>query len=530
MIRTIDPAEAKALVHAGEEIAFLDLREAGQFGKGHPLFAVPCPYSRLETLAASLVPNRDVPVLLIDAGDGVSDRAAGHLSALGFHDLAIVAGGAPGWQAAGYTLFKGVNVPSKMLGELAEHEWQPQQVDALTLQKWQAAGQATLFDGRPPAEYAKMHVPGAVCMPNGELAYRVDALAGTHDRNVIVGCAGRTRGIIGAIGLELMGCPAPVFAMRNGTQGWALAGLDLERGVEADHLPPLDDAARIAGRKRAAAFAERWEIPVASAATVRAFLGDVSRTTVVFDVRSGVEAAADPLRCARHAPSGHIVQATDQYVGVRHARIVLCDDVGIRAGIAAFWLRQLGFEPFIALLDGDLRALPAPDGPPAAASGSISRIAAVPALEKLRANEARLFDLRSSRSFRRNHVEGAVWATRARLDRVVSTAGPTPILLVADDDDIVRGVARDLRGMGVEDVAVVEGGHAALVDQGGHQIASPDDPSDADAIDFLDFVHDRHDGNLESSRRYLDWETGLIAQLDADERRAFRLARNPDRA
>jgi len=91
-------------------------------------------------------------------------------------------------------------------------------------------------------------------------------------------------------------------------------------------------------------------------------------------------------------------------------------------------------------------------------------------------------------------------------------------------------VARDLRGMGVEDVAAVEGGHAALVDYGGAQIASPDDPSDADAIDFLDFVHDRHDGNLDSSRRYLDWETGLIAQLDADEHRAFRLARNPDSA
>lgn len=529
MIRTIDPTAAKALVHAEGEIAFLDMREAGQFGEGHPLFAVPCPYSRLEKLAASLVPNRDVPVLLIDAGDGVSDRAAGHLSALGFRDLAIVEGGAPGWQAAGYTLFKGVNVPSKTLGELAEHEWQPQQVDALTLQQWQAAGQAALFDGRPPAEYAKMHVPGAVCMPNGELAYRVDALAGTQDQNVIVGCAGRTRGIIGAIGLELMGCPAPVFAMRNGTQGWALAGLDLERGVEAASLPPLDDAARAAGRKRATVFAERWEIPVASAAAVRAFLGDDSRTTFVFDVRSEAEVTDDPVPCARHAPGGHIVQATDQYVGVRHARIVLCDDVGVRAALAAFWLRQLGFEPFIALVDDDLRAVSPPHDRPPAAADDISRIAAAPALDKLRSNDARLFDLRSSRSFRRKHVEGAVWATRARLDRVVSTAGSTTILLLADDDDIVTGVARDLHGMGVEDVAVVEGGQAALVDHGGRQIASPDEPSDADAIDFLDFVHDRHDGNLESSRRYLDWETGLVAQLDANERKAFRLTRNPDR-
>jgi hypothetical protein len=40
----------------------------------------------------------------------------------------------------------------------------------------------------------------------------------------------------------------------------------------------------------------------------------------------------------------------------------------------------------------------------------------------------------------------------------------------------------------------------------------------------LFFVHDRHDGNLESARRYLEWETGLIAQLDEQEHASFRLA------
>ncbi|HDZ73178.1 MAG TPA: hypothetical protein ENH55_10445 [Aurantimonas coralicida] len=48
MSRTICAADAKAAVHGGAEIAFLDVREAGQFADGHPLFAIPCPYSRLE--------------------------------------------------------------------------------------------------------------------------------------------------------------------------------------------------------------------------------------------------------------------------------------------------------------------------------------------------------------------------------------------------------------------------------------------------------------------------------------------------
>ncbi len=53
--------------------------------------------------------------------------------------------------------------------------------------------------------------------------------------------------------------------------------------------------------------------------------------------------------------------------------------------------------------------------------------------------------------------------------------------------------------------------------------ASPESPSDSDAIDYLLFVHDRHDGNLDAARRYLEWETGLLAQCTADELATFRL-------
>jgi hypothetical protein len=53
--------------------------------------------------------------------------------------------------------------------------------------------------------------------------------------------------------------------------------------------------------------------------------------------------------------------------------------------------------------------------------------------------------------------------------------------------------------------------------------STPNSPDDASAIDYLFFVHDRHDGNLDAARRYLEWETGLIAQCQPDELAAFRL-------
>jgi hypothetical protein len=34
-------------------------------------------------------------------------------------------------------------------------------------------------------------------------------------------------------------------------------------------------------------------------------------------------------------------------------------------------------------------------------------------------------------------------------------------------------------------------------------------------------VHDRHDGNKEAARKYLEWETNLVSQLDEQERNTF---------
>ncbi|MBO0905904.1 rhodanese-like domain-containing protein [Jiella sonneratiae] len=535
MTRYVSADAAKAAVHAGGEIAFLDLGEAGQFGEGHPLFAVPCPYGTLEERVPLLVPRPATPVLLIDHGDEVAERAARRLEAMGYGDVAIVEGGCAAWAAAGHTLYKGVNVPSKTLGELAEAIWHPPLATAEEVKGWLAGGEALLFDGRPPAEYRKMHVPGAVCLPNGELAHRLPAVLpkGGGAPPLVVGCAGRTRGIVGAIGLMLAGHDGPVYALENGTQGWALAGETLERGVASADFPALGEAERAETRARADAFAEKWEIRFVDADAVQAMLGDDSRTTLLFDVRSAEEAAAEPVAAAAHAPSGQMVQASDQYVGVRRARIVLCDDLGLRACLAAFWLRQLGFEPLVARIDARLRGIAPPPGPRPLPIPATPRVAPAQALAELQAGAASLLDLRASQAYRAGHVEAAEWATRARLAPVLETlAGDGRLLLVADDAAVLDGVLLDLdeavrQGSHGRAAAVVEGGHEGLVAAGAPVRASPDTPDDAAAIDFLSFVHDRHDGNLEASRRYLAWETGLVAQLDEAERAEFRLTPKP---
>lgn len=521
MSRSVFAREAKSLVHDGAEIAFLDLREAGEFGEGHPLFAVPCPYSTLEAQVAALVPRRSVRVLLIDGGDGVAERAAAALEALGYSDVMIVAGGAPAWAAAGYTLFQGVNVPSKTLGELAEHAWHPQTIDAATLKRWQDEGRRfRFFDARPPAEYAKMRVPGALCLPNGELAHRFDAAVDNAAAPVVVTCAGRTRGIIGVLGLRLAGIDRPVYALENGTQGWQLAGFALERDNSAAPYPPLGPDAAAATRARAEGVMARHGIASLSAAEVAAWRADATRTTYLFDLRTPEEIAADPAPAFRPALSGQLVQATDQWVGVRHARLVLLDDLGLRGAIAAFWLRQLGYEVAVTRIDDALRILS--DDVKSAPLPPLATVTAAEVLQALREGRGQLVDLRASRAYRQGRVAGARWGIRPRLNRL-GLDPRRPVYLIGAAD-VCALAARDLAEDGCTEVAAVAGGQAALAAAGAAMEATPDSPSDEEAIDFLLFVHDRHDGNLEASRRYLAWEQGLLAQLDPDERAAFRLS------
>jgi rhodanese-related sulfurtransferase len=57
MTSRIAAATLKAWLSDGREIALLDTREPGQYGAGHPFFAVPLPYSRFELRQPARAPG-----------------------------------------------------------------------------------------------------------------------------------------------------------------------------------------------------------------------------------------------------------------------------------------------------------------------------------------------------------------------------------------------------------------------------------------------------------------------------------------
>jgi rhodanese-related sulfurtransferase len=512
----------KAMIHDGGELALLDVREAGEFGSSHLLFAISLPYSRLELDVAALVPRKSVRTVLCDDGEcGVAALAAKRLEALGYSNVAILDGGTRAWSEAGYELFAGVNVPSKLFGELIEHEYHTPRITAAELARMQAARENfVVVDGRPWTEYRRMNIPGGICCPNAELAYRIGEIAPNPDTRIIVNCAGRTRSILGAQTLINFGVPNPVFALENGTQGWVLAGLELERGSDRRYPERVDPGRLPKLQAQASALALRHGVRSVDATVVEQWLREADRTTYVLDVRTPEEFAAGSLPGVAHAPGGQLVQATDQWVGVRNARIVLVDSEGVRAPVVASWLVQLGCD--VSVLECGVDA---PLQVPSAEKPTLPELAPIaPAqLARLLAERAcTVLDLRGSMAFRRSHVPGSRWIIRPRIG-VAARELSGPVVLVSEVAEVARVAAIDLAECGVRDVSLLEGGLEAWVRAGYATEASPSTPPDSECIDYLFFVHDRHAGNREAMKQYLAWETGLIAQLDREDRRAFRI-------
>jgi rhodanese-related sulfurtransferase len=523
----IDAPTLKHWLSDGRELALIDVREHGQFGEGHLFFAVPLAYSRFELGLPALLPNPSVRLVLCDGGDGVAERAAARAEALGYGDVAVLAGGVAAWKQAGYTLYAGVNVPSKTFGELVELQRHTPHIKAEQLEAMRQAGENfVIVDGRPFSEYRKMNIPGGICCPNGDLPLHIHAIAPDPNTKIIVNCAGRTRSIIGAQLLIDFGVPNPVFALENGTQGWFLAGFELERGAARRHGSELvGELSNLKARARRGA--ERQGVEFVSAAAAQAWLGDRSRSSYFLDVRSPEEFQTSALPGFASAPGGQLIQATDQWVGVRGARLALLDEEGVRAPIVAGWLRQSGHEACV--IEGGraaaqalswLRPAPASAGDP---TGSMTATAAAQALRR---GELQVIDLRPSQSYREGHIAGATWSIRPRLATALKDER-TPVLLVADTTEIAGLAALDLGAAGCADVRLLADPPEAWAAAGLAIAATPSEPADDARIDFLFFTASRHDGSAAATaaaKQYLAWEIGLIDQLDAQERGTFRIS------
>ena len=493
-----------------DEIALLDVREQGVHYRGHPFYACSAPLSRLEMVIADLVPRKNVPIVLLDGGDeGLAEKAAAKLRELHYTDVDILEGGCAGWKAAGLELFSGVNVPSKAFGEFVEHHYGTPRITPGELKRLQSFKKVLVVDSRPFEEYKRMSIPGGIDVPGAELVFRIHDLAPSPDTLIVVNCAGRTRSIIGCQSLRNAGIPNPVVALKDGTMGWELAGFSVERGAEKVAPAPGRD-----GRTKALAAAERvakrFGVKFCTMEQKHEWKNDLARTLFVLDVRTREEFERSHVAGSRHAPGGQLVQASDEYVGVRNARVVLVDPELVRAIMTASWLNQMGWNEVYVLDDAELaetgpRPLRIPGSPP------WRTVSAIP-------DGASVLDLSTSLRFAHAHIPGAWWGVRSRLEEAQRAMGAVVGLVVTSEDGVLAHLAAPEAAALFPNVWVLEGGNAAW--RGEWESGVERATTVRDDVWYKPYDHGAD--YLKHAREYLDWEVALVNQIKRDPTIRFR--------
>jgi rhodanese-related sulfurtransferase len=336
---------------------------------------------------------------------------------------------------------------------------------------------------------------------------------------VVVNCAGRTRSIMGAESLRRAGIPNKVVALRNGTMGWELAGLQCEHGRPERFAPGTPRTAALA-LQRAKAFAEQSGVREITPAQLAEFEVDPTRTLYVLDARDPSEYRAGHRKGSHSAPGGQLVQGTDNWVAVRGARIVVVDDTGVRARMSAAWLRQMGNQD-VFVADNALGAETGTGLPDLAPN--------VPTIspDTLAGREAGtvIIDLARSIDFRAGHILHAIWGVRGRLGpEVAKHTSARRFVLTSPDGALARFAHAEVKAATKAEVVVLEGGTAGWRAAGHPVVASRGDPPDDACIDFYLRAYDRNSGVEEAMNAYLKWEIDLVNEIQRDGTIAFGVA------
>ena len=537
----VSPSQLSEWLVDGEELALLDAREQGAFSERHLFHAAGVPLSQFELVFEALVPRRSVRMVWCDddgAPDGLAARAAAKAASFGWTNIGLLTGGIDAWAANGGEVYSGVNVPSKAFGEFVETTYDTPRITADELKSLldgQFSGgvpQIAVLDSRPMGEFRRRSIPTGIDCPGAELVHRVKEVVSDPDTLVVVNCAGRTRSIIGAQSLVNAGLENRVVALENGTMGWELAGYQIASGEET-HAPDPGSAAETWSKEAAVAVGKRFAVAEIDAATLATWQAEGDRTTYLLDVRTDGEFEAGHLAGSNHAPGGQLVQATDEYVATRNARLVLVDDNGVRATMTASWLRQLGWDDAVVLAGGVAAA--EADGitivKGKAARPELARVSAPsirpPELaERLKADpdSVTVIDIGSSMKYRnQGHIPGSWWAIRTRFDEARAVIGEASTIVLASTDGTLAKLAvgdANEHWPDAEIMALTAGNkgwrHAGFDMEPGFDRAT----TEAEDVWYKPYDHDP-DVARQFMEDYLTWEVALVEQIERDPTVSF---------
>ena len=520
----ITPETVRSWISDKEEVAFIDVREIGQHTNGHPFFSISIPYSLFEFNIKILVPNKQTRVILIDNNNGISDLVYNIAHQMGYSNISIIEGGVEEWVSAGYKLFDGINVPSKSFGELIEKYFHTPSITAKELaQKQKNNENYIVIDGRPFLEYNKMSIPKSICCPNAELFYRVSSYIKDINTEIIINCAGRTRSIIGAQTLIDFGIKNKVKALENGTQGWFLSELSLEHNKNK-YLEVLPNDLEIQQlQNKVLKLTNDLNIDLINLKKAQELIIDKKKSTFIFDVTTSKTISTKP-GTIMNVPGGQLIQATDKYIGVWKATVILVDDGDlIRAGTTSFWLKKMGYEVYI-LKEGLLKAQTLKFTKEI--DHKLIDLDFINLEDLVKIKKQILYDIRSSKDFCKMRIKNSIWLNRAHLYRE-KIKTDDPIIIITDNLEKASLIVKDLKQKDKGAIIKVYKwnqneitSYPSVID------VTIETLSEQNNIDFNFHTHMRHDGNKEHAKQYLEWEINLVSKMDKQELSFFKLSQS----
>lgn len=547
-MRKIEVETFVSLITSDEEVAVVDTRYQEEFIRDQILASVSIPFDRLDIEAYVKLPNHSVLIVIVARNESEATAAADRLEQLGYANVMVLQGGINSWKKRGHPTFQDVNAESKAFGEFVEHAYGTPNIGPQELHKKITSGwDGVIIDCRPAKEHIFSHIPGALHIPGGDIYQKLPKVVGSEQCPVVIHCGGRTRGIIAAQSIINAGFRNPVSVLTNGTMGWHLCGYELEQGlnavaVDAELDRAINISADIDDRKRQLLTAAQLDI----SGLQEMIASSHDRTVYVFDLRPQKTRGADDA-VGKQVTAGQLIQATDEYIVVRGARIILVDDDTLRAKITASWLRQMGWrEAFFHIPSPDTKVVLSPLIPSEIQFPEIEYIEIGQLIVLLREKRSTVIDVSQSHEYLSGHIPGAGYCPRHQLrDLIAALRDQFEFFILTSQNPKMSLAAADDMKMSGAKIFVLRNGNQSWTDSGAsltigaerllgstpwlnEEFGRAIEQKKSLVKDFVDWELERFfdpettEHIEDAMKKYLNWEIDLVHEWKRDSSIKFK--------
>jgi rhodanese-related sulfurtransferase len=206
---------------------------------------------------------------------------------------------------------------------------------------------------------------------------------------------------------------------------------------------------------------------------------------------------------------------------------VLFDDDGVRANMTASWLAQMNIDVYVVddATSADQTEAGAWQAPKPAPSDTPSlRAQELAALLADRSSQTVVLDFTSSANHVKGHVPGAHWALRSRLtngfDDLRNLPDAKRYVVTCATNALAPFAAPEVAALTGKPVHLLEGGTSAWI-RAGLPVETGDATLASPRVDRYRRPYEGTDNAREAMNGYLEWEYGLVAQLERDGTHGF---------